>query len=133
MDAPSSTLPRDAMRSEQSFPLISFVQLSTYCVALVTCIDFKKLRGQIDTLPNVDLSQVLALPVASTVLGFLIGASVGLGQIRKWRSFLLCGTVGAVVGPLILSAFAAPAEPLQACFACALPLLSTLILRFRTR
>lgn len=132
MNTDSTPTPREVVRREQSFPLLSIVQLVTYCVALVSCINFKKLGKQIDTVPSVDAAWMVAMPVAAVLLGFLLGASIGLGQIRKWRGFFLCGMVGAMIGLLILATFAAPAEPLQACFACMLPLVSTLVLRYRT-
>ncbi len=132
MTTPPPTPSRDVVRREQSFPLIAVVQLVTFSVALVSCINFEALRRQMDRVVLDDLVGVLTPYVLTSLMGFIIGAAVGLGQVRKWRGFFLGGPVGAVVGLLIVFAFASPAPPLQACFACSLPLLSTIILRFRT-
>lgn len=133
MNVSSPTSSRDFARREQSFPLIVFVQLITFSVALVTCIDFKALSGPMRTASRLGWPELLVLIFSFMLLGLLIGASVGLGQIRKWRSLVLCGATGVVIALLMLAAFAAPAQPLQACFACLLPLLSTFVVRVRTR
>ncbi len=123
---------RQSARHEQSYPLISIVQLVTYCVALVTCVDFKKLSDVLKSVQTADQLNVVLLVLVAGILGFAIGAAIGLGQLRKWRSMFLCGTTGAMVTMLIVATYAAPARPAQAFAACLLPLVTTLFLRSRT-
>lgn len=123
---------RDPNQQEQSYPLVSIVQLVTFCVALVTCIDFKKFATVLAGLRHDNLLEVVAAIVAVGLAGFVLGSTVGLGQIRKWRGLLLCGATGASVSMLVLATFTAPASPTQALAASLLPLITTLILRART-
>ncbi len=123
---------RDPVQHEQSYPLISIVQLVTFCVALVTCVNFKKLRNVLDDVRSANLFNWVLLVLVACILGFAIGSAIGLGQIRKWRSMFLCGATGAIVTMLIVATYAAPARPAQAFAACLLPLVTTLFLRSRT-
>ena len=123
---------RDPVQQDHSYPLISIVQLVTFCVALMTCIDFKSLADAIASPSRLGLLEVMGAITAASTIGFVIGAAIGLGQVRKWRSMLLCGIAGATVSMLILATFAAPGRPAQALAASLLPLVTTIILRFRT-
>lgn len=133
MNSQPAARSKEIIRQEQSFPLIAMMQLGTFCVALVTCIDFKELARLMKRVPNTELLTVIAPFVAAGLLGFVIGGAIGLGQIRKGRSFIVCGAAGGLVSLVILGTLAAPAPPTQAIAACLLPLVSTLVLRFRTR
>ena len=123
---------RDAREHRRAFPLISIVQLSTFCVATVTCVDFKALARAIERVPTTQWYVVVAPIVATAIVGLLTGGMIGLGQIRKWQGFVLCATTGATVSVLLLAAFAAPAPPAQGIAAVLLPLVSTIIVRHRT-
>lgn len=123
---------RELNQSEQSFPLTSIVQLFTYCVALVTCVDFKTCAKRLNDALSSSPENVFAALAGATMVGFVIGAMIGLGQIRKWQSMFLSGTVGTIVGALLLATYTAPARPAQAIAASILPLASTILLRFRT-
>jgi len=126
MQSPSKT----GNQHERSFPLISLIQLFTFFIALLVCIDSSKLNAQLGNLQNELASFLFAVALAG-LLGLLIGASIGLGRVRYWRSMFFCGAIGSVVGVLLLAIYAAPAEPAQAISAALLPLLTTLILRAR--
>lgn len=125
------TRQREAVQHEQSFPLISVVQMVTYCVALMTCADFRRLSSSLGRISPQQPWQVIFPVLGALSVGLLIGVLVGLGQIGKWRGTLLCGGAGALVGLLILAVYVAPAPPAQAVAACLLPLVSTIILRAR--
>lgn len=128
-----STLPaRDSTQSEQSFPLISIFQLFTFSVALVICVDFKACAKLLNETLSTSPESVFGVIAVAKSLGFAIGVMIGLGQIRKWQSMMLCGTVGAIVGVIIVAIYSAPAEPAKAIAATVLPLATTIMLRFRT-
>ena len=132
MSASKTSPKRDAREHRQAFPLISIVQLSTFCVALVTCIDSRTLSQLLDRVPLTEWPIVVAPIVGAGLIGLLIGSVIGLGQIRRWQSVVLCGATGGIVSVLLLAALAAPAKPAQAIAAVLLPLVSTIILRHRS-
>jgi hypothetical protein len=121
----------DTRRREHSFPLISMIQLVTLTIALVTCIDGPELLRLLGSLQGSG-HYVVAAVMAAGFFGLLIGAAIGLGQIRQWRSMLFCGAVGFVTGILILAIYAAPAKPAQAITAALLPLVTTIAMRIRS-
>jgi len=118
-------------QQERSFPLTSLIQLFTFYIALLVCLDSSKLKVRFTYL-QIDSMDLWATVLLAGLFGSLIGASVGLGQIRKWRGMLFCGANGSIIGVLILAIYAAPAKPAQAISAALLPLLTTLVLRVRT-
>lgn len=122
---------RDTHRREHSFPLISMIQLVTLTIALVTCIEGPELLRLLGSLQGSG-NYVVTAVVAAGFFGLLIGAAIGLGQIRQWRSMLFCGAVGFVAGILILAIYAAPAKPAQAITAALLPLVTTVAMRIRS-
>jgi hypothetical protein len=128
----TATRPRAPVQQDQSYPLISIVQLVTFCVALMTCIDFKSFVAALTSPGRIGLLEVIGAITAVSAIGIVIGAAIGLGQLRRGRSMLLCGIAGATVSLLILATFAAPAPPAQALAASLLPLVTTIILRSRT-
>ena len=130
-DDPPNPKP-DLQQREQSYPLVSVVQLVTFCVALMVCVDFQKFTRVLAGLRTDNFWEVVGAVMAAGLAGFLLGAAIGLGQIRKWRGLLLCGAAGAAVSMLILATFAAPAKPTQGLAASLLPLITTLMLRART-
>lgn len=126
-----NSIPQSTHRREQSFPLISVIQLATLTIAMITCINGPKL---LFVLANLSGDDYLALTTIATAgfFGMIIGAAIGLGHIRKWRSMLFCGVVGSAAGFLILAIYVAPANPAQAITAAILPLVTTLAIRFRS-
>lgn len=123
---------RDGARQEQSFPLSSFFQLITFFVALVVCIDSGDLSDVLSEARRGDVADFLKLALLSGLVGLAIGASIGLGHIRKWRGMLLCGLSGTTVGILMFAVYLAPAQPAQAFSASLVPLVTTILIRFRT-
>ena len=98
----------------------------------MACTDFEKLFDVLQNSRTNNLSEDIRLVLATITGGFGIGSIIGLGHIRKWRSLLICGATGTIVGVLIAATIAAPAKPNQVIAAGLLPLLTTLIVRFRT-
>jgi len=123
---------RTAGRGAHSFPLTSIAQLCTYCVALVTCVDFKVFGNRLEVAMRNSPENVFGAVAVASFIGFAIGAMIGLGQLRRWQGMIYCGTAGAIVAVLLAAAYAAPARPAQAIAAICLPLASTLLLRCRT-
>ena len=115
---------------EQSFPLISLIQLFTFFVALLVCIDASQLWERFTNM-EIDATSLSISVVLAGMFGSLIGTSIGLSQIRNWRSMFFCGVIGSVFGIIILAIYAAPARPNQAIAAALLPLFTTLIIRVR--
>ena len=130
-NAPMNSIPQSPRQHERSFPLISMIQLATLTIALVTCIDGPELLRLMDLAPNY-WGEMITLVLGAGFFGLLIGGSIGLGQMQKWRSMFFCGAVGMIAGLLILATYAAPAEPAQAFTAAALPLITTIALRIRS-
>ena len=120
--------PRQSRPHEQSFPLVSMVQLVTLCVAMVMCIDGAQFRKHASRAQTVEVAIVVSVAGG---LGASVGAAIGLGQIRKWRGMFICGATGFLMGILMAATFTAPARPAQATAACLLPLVTTVILRVR--
>jgi hypothetical protein len=127
--APASS--REAIAVQhRSFPLVVLLQLATVCAALLACVDGSAVWRVYDA-PNVGTTvQVLAM-FGVLLAGGVIGALVGLGQIRKWRSALLGFFFGALSGFLIMCIYAAPASVTRIAAAAAVIVLSTVIVRLR--
>jgi hypothetical protein len=122
---------REAARVlNRSFPLVVLFQLATCSAALLACIDGPALGRAIDS-PSAVEPFIVAAVVGVVIAGGLIGALTGLGQIQKWRSTVLGFFVGALLGLLILCVYAAPASVGRMAAAAAVILLSTIAVRLR--
>jgi len=126
-----NSLKQTGRRREASYPLISIVQLVTFCISLVVCLDGPKLSEHFSKV-KYNPESVLPPILLSLLFGFLVGATIGLGQIRNWQGMFLCSATGTLVSALIILIYVAPAKPAQAVAAALLPLLTTVAVRIRT-
>jgi hypothetical protein len=111
-----------------SFPLIALLQLAAFSAALAACIDGRRLIEVIDQNNIVNLAVAVG---ASMVAGF-VAVLLGFGHLRRWRTALAAGGIGALHAPAILAAYAAPAAFWRAGPAVAVLLISTIVLRVRS-
>ncbi len=116
------------VRRDGSFPLIALLQLAAFSAALVACIDGRRLMEILSQSPPLILAAAAGV---SVVVGFL-AVVFGFGHLRRWRTALAAGAMGALHGPAILAAFAAPAPFWRAGPAVAVLLISTIVLRIRS-
>lgn len=131
MKIPILTPEKRSKQHERSFSLIVLIQLFSFCIALVVCIDGKKLKqGWMQA--NFEVSTLVWGVLILCLLGLCSGLWVGLGQIRYFRSVLICSITGTLLWMFVLAIYIAPANPMAACAAIALPLLTTLAIRART-
>lgn len=128
---PLGTSFRQLRENERSYPLVSIFQLFTSCIALAVCINGIELQRTVFRLQDQWLDVVFAILLAGA-MGLLVGVLFGLGQLRRWRSALFCGIVGMAVGIFVLATCVAPARIPQASAACLLPLITIILLRFRS-
>lgn len=120
-------------RSDESFSLQALFLLVTAVAALLACIDFSALSEETDRMLAGNFSEVVFMVLTTAVLGAVVGAGVGLGQLRPLRGAAICGLAGSIAAVAILMTCVAPARPIQAAVAVALPVVMTLLLRFRTK
>ena len=118
-------------KHERSFPLISLLQLITFFIALLVCIDGKKLLVYFSD-NQYNLVSFYFSIFAVALIGFLVGFTIGLGHIRRGHSILVCGASGALIGVLFMAIFVAPASIYQSIAAPILPFFTTIVARFRT-
>lgn len=132
MENPASTSEKTAEKRgkqhERSFSLIVLIQLFSFCIALVVCIDGKKLSQQWQQ-ANLEITTLAWAAIVIWVLGIASGLWIGLGQIRYHRSILICSIAGIILWLFVLACYVAPAKPAAACAAIALPFLTTLAIR----
>lgn len=111
-----------------SFPLIALLQLASFTAVLVACVDGQALR---EVLADQD-GGVIAIAVAVSMLIGFITVLLGFGWSRLGRASLIAATIGAVHGPAVLAAFAAPAPFARSLAAIAVLIISTITLRMRS-
>jgi hypothetical protein len=111
-----------------SFPLIALLQLAAFSAALAACIDGRALR---EVLEQADPLTLAAAVCATMVAGF-VAVLLGFGHLRRWRTALAAGGIGALHAPAILAAYTAPAAFWRAGPAVAVLLISTIVLRVRS-
>jgi len=121
---------RPAPVRERSFPLIALLQLATFLAAVVSCIDGPELARVLAKARGEPLLLVIAPLGACLALG-LLGAVIGLGQLRRWRSALVGGGVGGAYGLAMLAVYVAPASLERAVAAAAVLVLTTIAIRIR--
>jgi hypothetical protein len=113
--------------SDRAYPLIALVNLVTAFVALVVCVDGPGLLKEAAQ-PNGEWPRMLITAgVAGT--GALFGAIIGLRHIYLWRSMIICGAAGIVVGLITVAACLSPPPLAPAVVAVLLPATATGIFR----
>ena len=116
---------------ERAFPLLALIQLVTFWAALAACVDGPRLfELALDGLNTPWLS--LSVAAGAILTGTLLGALVGVGQLRYGRGILVGSLIGALYGGTLAAIYAAPAHLYRWVFAAAVLLLSTIAFRIRS-
>jgi hypothetical protein len=126
--AVAAATPPNGARGSGSYPLIALLQLAAFSAALVACVDGALLREIVNDMGPIQLASAIGV---SMIAGF-VAVMFGFGHLRRWRTALAAGAVGALHAPAILAAYAAPAPFWRAGPAVAVLLVSTIVLRVRS-
>ena len=114
--------------SERAFPLVALANLFTSCVALAVCVDGNRLLDKIGE--NLDRwPEMLAATAATGGVGMLLGAFIGIGQLARRRSILICGLAGTLAALATLAACVSPGPLAASIVAIFLPLVMVIALR----
>ena len=127
--APPAT--RLAAVSDRSFPVAALVHLATFCAALLACIDGRTLQAAVAGLADEPPSGRVEV-IGALLAGGVLGALVGLGQLKVWSGAVKGFCSGALCGAVILGVYTAPSSLERALAAPMLVLLAPIAMRLRS-
>ncbi len=127
-EAPLPPYEPASARQERSFPLVALLQLATFGSALAACVDPKALGAAIKQVSSEPVAAAVAV-VCAILAGGALGFTVGLGQLRMWRSAALGAAVGSLYALVVLGMYVAPAPLEMSAAAAAMLLVTTIALR----
>lgn len=126
--SPENRATRVMSPPERSFPLIAVFHLATLWASMVACVDGKLLRDALGR-TNDSPGFAVGLAVSAALGGAVLGAAIGLGQLRRWRGALVGGAIGGLYGLAILGVFVAPASLARGMAAAGVLLITTVTVR----